>query len=224
VIEVARALALAGSVARLGGPLGEAARAAHRELAQASRSTRASWLADVRAPLPAGLRAVHPSWIEAALAPLPARARDVLAAGPRDSIDVWLARWACAELPPLPALRDDRRPGSLADAIAMARLAEWLTAVGRAQLAYAASLAAPGAPRRDELGAARDVIARCRGTLDLRVIGARAVAPYVRDAGALTARQLAVRLPRELALEAELRGHATGAAPRWDALRTALDG
>jgi len=183
-----------------------------------------SWLAGAHAPLPAGMRAVHPSWIEAALAELPPRARDVLASGPRDDVDVWLARWACAELPPLPPLVDHARPRSLADVVAMTRLAEWLTAVGRMQLAYATSLATPGAPRRDELGPAREVIARCRGTSDLRVIGVRAIAPYVRDAGVLTARQLAVRLPRELGVEAELATHGMAAAPSWVPLRTALDG
>jgi len=181
-------------------------------------------LADARAPVPAGLRAVHPSWIEAALAELPPRARDVLAGGARDEVDVWLARWACAELPPLPPLVDHARPSSLADAIAMTRLPEWLTAIGRGQLQYATSLATPGAPRRDELGPAREVIARCRGTSDLRVIGARALAPLVRDAGPLTARQLAVRLPRELHLENELQAHHAAIAPTWDALRRALDG
>jgi hypothetical protein len=190
-------------------------------LAAASRDDRARGLAELRAPVPASLRAVHPSWIEAGLADLPWRARDVLAGGAHTPAEVWLARWACAELPPLPPLRDLARPESLADAIAMVRLADWLAAIGRAQLAYAASLAVPGAPRKDELGPARAVIARCRGTVDPLVIGARTIAGYT---DVISARQLAVRLPRALALEAELAAHATGAAPTWAALRTALGG
>jgi hypothetical protein len=71
-------------LARLGGPLGTAARAAAAALAGDSRRTRAEWAARARAPVPAGLRGVHPTWIEAALAGLPERARAALAgnAGP----------------------------------------------------------------------------------------------------------------------------------------------
>ncbi|HUJ62763.1 MAG TPA: hypothetical protein VLX92_29880 [Kofleriaceae bacterium] len=146
------------------------------------------------------------------------------AEGRRGSIDTWLARWACAAIPPLPPVRD-RAPRSLDDVVALPgdRLLAWLGAVGRAQRAYAISLAAPGAVRRDELGAARAVIARCRpeGSSDL-AIGARAIAPHV-AASPIAARQLAVRLPRELglAIEAELLAHASDPiehAPRWTAL------
>jgi hypothetical protein len=110
----------AAVLARIGGAVGVAARAAAGELAaldpRAARRRRAEWAAIVRAPVPAGLRAIDPTWIEAALAELPPRARAAVAhaggvatAGPtieagsaaesqRGSIDVWLARTACAEL------------------------------------------------------------------------------------------------------------------------------
>ncbi len=91
-------------LARIGGPLGEAARAALDRLerterteraerpeqakradqanrSSARRALRAEWAAAARAPVPPGLRGVHPSWIEAALAVLPARARADLARG-----------------------------------------------------------------------------------------------------------------------------------------------
>jgi hypothetical protein len=172
-----------------------------------------------RAPVPAGLRAVDPSWIEAALARLPPRARAAVAAGGGDPVDVWLARWACAELPPMPALRDVIAPRSIDDVVAMRRLSTWLEAVGNAQLAYAASLAQAGAARRDELGPARVVIARCRGG-DVLAIAARAIAPYTDP---LSARQLSVRLPRDTgqALERELLVHAAAPrehAPAWQVL------
>jgi hypothetical protein len=218
-VTLARVLALAGGelVARIGGPTGEAARAALRE--SATRHDRALQLAAARAPVPEGVRGVHSTWIEAALAELPDHARAALAAGGEDPSAVWLVRWACAELPPLPALRDVTAPRSIEDVVAMARLAEWLEAIGRAQLAYAASLAQPDAPRRDELGPARAVIARCRGG-EPRAIAARAIAPYT---DAVIARQLAVRLPRPvgLAVEIELLAHARNPvvhAPAWSAL------
>jgi hypothetical protein len=176
-------------------------------------------LAAARNPVPASLEAVHPSWLEAGLAQLPERARAAVAAGGGDAVDVWLARWACAELPPLPVPRDVTAPRGIEDVVAMVRLVEWLDAVGRAQLAYAASLVQRGTPRRDELGPARAVIARCRGG-DLRTIAARAIAPYTDP---LIARQLAVRLPRAagLAFERELLAHAAAPrdhAPAWRAL------
>jgi hypothetical protein len=218
---IARVLALVGGelVERLGGPLGEDSRAAAREGSTAAQ--RASWIAAAQAPIPPGLRGVHPSWIEAALAGLPERARAAFAGGAAGALEVWLVRWACAELPPLPALREIGDPRSIGDVVAMAQLAVWLDAVGRAQLAYAASLAHPGAPRRDELGPARVVIARCRGG-DATTIAARALAPHC---DAIAARQLAVRLPREIgiAIECELLAHArdpVAHAPAWHALRS----
>ena len=202
---IARVLALAGGdlVARLGGPLGDAARAAQ---VPRDREGRAAELAAAAAPVPPGIRGAHPSWLEHALAELPARARDAVAAGGGDPVDVWLARWACAELPPLPPLRDVRQPRSIEDVVAMRELEAWLAGIGSAQLAYAASLAQPGAARCDDFGPARAVIARCRGG-DPLAIGARAIAPYCDP---FTARQLAVRLPRArgLVVLAELHAHA----------------
>jgi hypothetical protein len=250
---IADALALAArgadsqrrSLDRIAGPWGMAARAAARELEQASSGERARRLAAVRAPMPPGLRGVHPSWIEHALADLPARARRALAEGPRDGVDVWLVRWACSELPALPALRahdrlsappfggaaqsgearpcecrEVRRPEDLL-VLAGDALARWLERVGHDQLAYAASLAHAEARRRDELGPARSVIARCRGG-EPAIIAARCLAPHLAGAP-LVARQLAVKLPRErgLAVEHELAAHAADPladAPTWTAL------
>ena len=227
---IADALALAArgadgqrrSLDRIGGPWGIAARAAARELEQASSSERARRLAAVRAPMPPGLRGVHPSWIEHALADLPARARRALAEGPRDGVDVWLVRWACSELPALPIHErcEVHRPEDLL-LLASDALARWLERVGHDQLAYAASLAHAEARRRDELGPARSVIARCRGG-DPAIIAARCLAPHLAGAP-LVARQLAVKLPRErgLAVEHELAAHAADPladAPTWTAL------
>jgi hypothetical protein len=121
-----------GVLARLGGALGEDARAKAAALVGDSRLRRAEWAARARVPVPAGLRGVHATWIEAALAALPARARIVLAGGPGDApdgvktfdssprtapgmppstitdgarirgLDVWLARLATASFVPLP--------------------------------------------------------------------------------------------------------------------------
>jgi hypothetical protein len=176
----------------------------------------------MRAPVAVGLRGVHASWIEHALSELPARARRALAEGPRDAVDVWLVRWACSELPALPAT-SDRAVLRVEDLISVPNdaLAAWLERVGHGQLAYAASLARPGAARRDELGPARGVIARCRGG-DPVAIAARALAPHV-IAHAAAPRQLAVKLPRDrgLLLERELAAHAgepLADVPTWPAL------
>ena len=218
-MTIARALASVGGdlVHRLGGSLGAAARAALAE--PATRQERARWLAEARAPLPAGLRNVDASWIETELDELPPRARRALASGGGSATDVWLVRWACAHIPPLPAVRELHAPRSIEDVVAMARLAEWLEAVGLQQLHYAVSLAVPGAARRPELGPARVVLERCK-LGDARRIAARAIAPY---SDAWTARQTAVRLPRPLGLsiEAELLAHARDPiehAPAWSAL------
>src|SRR5688572_16987179 len=109
---VARALAAAcgdridrAVLDRLGGTLGAAARRAVDELATLQPMVRverrATWAAIARAPVPSGIRGAHPSWIEAALVELPPRARAGLG-GATDPVAVWLARWACAEIPPLP--------------------------------------------------------------------------------------------------------------------------
>lgn len=206
---IAEALALAGGelVALLGGPLGEAARAVRF----ASSRERAELLARLRAPVPEGFRGAHASWIEAALAELPPRARAAVAAGGGAPVDVWLARWACAHIPPLPAVRA-QQVRTLDDVIALPDPGEWLRAVGRVQLDYAMSLARPNAPRRDELGPARAVIARCRGGDEL-AIGARTIAPHT---SALQRMQLAVRLPRATNILRELHATADVAlGPTW---------
>jgi SWI/SNF-related matrix-associated actin-dependent regulator 1 of chromatin subfamily A len=227
-------------LARLGGELGAAALAAHDRLAREARpaarqALRAQWAAAARAPAPPGLRGVHPSWIEAALADLPPRARADLARGgaggsladAADPVAVWLVRWACAGLPPLPAADATGAPSSIEHAARLRGddLAAWLAEVGADQLALALGAAGAAgaeaiaaaarvvgarlvraaariaaAPRSGALGPARAVIARCRIPLDdraLLVIGARAIAPH---AGPLSRRQLAVRLPRPLGL------------------------
>ena len=227
-------------LARLGGPIGEAARDASLELAELppveARAWRVRLIAALRSPIPPGIRGVHASWIEASLAGLPARVRDALAAGAPDRVDVWLVRWACAELPPLkpidPAIQ---LPGKIEHAVKMSgdALTRWLAEVGADQLAYAlrsnpdalqgiASTLANGdrviaasrrigsPPRAGALGGTRDAIARCRCEASpemLMWIGARALAPHTDP---LLRRQLAVRLPRPrgLRLLAELAARA----------------
>jgi hypothetical protein len=222
---VADALALAARgtdlLARLGGPWGEAARAAARELERVDKVERARRLAEVRLPVPPGVRGVHRSWLEHGLAGLPLRARRAVAEGPSDPIDTWLARWACRELPPLlvSAARDVRVPADLA-ALGGEALHAWLAAVGRAHLAAAAAIARRE-QRRDALGPARALIVRCEGG-DVLAIAARALAPHLAH-DPLAGRRLAVRLPRDLgrAIERELAAHAADPladAPAWAAL------
>lgn len=223
-------------LARIGGPIGEEARAAW------AGGTRRS----VRAAIPAGLDGVHASWLEANLGSLPARARTALVTASAP-VDVWLARLATAGLPPLPPVAGARRrPASLDDALALsaAQLREWLVGVGIDQLVYAVG---PGAalddlvrrsaraaasaqriheaPRAGQLGPRRAAIARSTGTLDEALplrIGARAVAPYVARRP-LARAQLRCRLPRAwgVMVDAELRAHAQDpveSAPSWAAL------
>ncbi|CAN5859614.1 hypothetical protein BH11MYX2_BH11MYX2_19550 [soil metagenome] len=168
---------------------------------------RAAWLVAARAPVPTGFRSIHPSWIEAALGELPERARSVLGGGatsapkPLDEqVDVWLARWACATFPAMPAVDDSlvspRVPADVARMSASSVLA-WLTGVGADQLAFAVGDAAAQfgptvieagrriakPPRLNALGPRRDAINRAQVTppvwQHLHVIGARAVAPHV---------------------------------------------
>jgi hypothetical protein len=184
-------------LARIGGPIGEAARAAHDRLErgappEARRRSRAGWAAAARAPVPPGIRGVHPSWIEAALAALPARARADLAGGgvgSHDPIAVWLVRWACAGLPPMPAADAVGPPASIDAAVRLRGedLAAWLAEVGADQLALAVGAAggeAPAAavrvagarlaraaarigtpPRAGALGPVRAAIGRCRAAV-----------------------------------------------------------
>jgi hypothetical protein len=231
-------------LAKLRGPLGDAARA--QGAAWADRATRARWAATARTPVPAGIRGVHPSWIEAGLVGLPERARAAVASGGGDAVDTWLARWATAGIPPMPPITAPRVTSidtvTRVDAII---LAHWLEEVGADQLALALTAAGEPAiaaaaervgarliaaaariavaPRVGALGRVRAAIERCRVVLDGRAlhrIGARAIAPHLH---ALVRRQIMYRLPRALGQivgdELAAARHATlGEAPRWVAL------
>jgi hypothetical protein len=235
-------------LARLGGETGEASRAALDQLArerpEARRALRAQWAAASRAPVPPGLRGVHPSWIEAALAELPPRARADLARGGAgadaaaaswggargvyDPIAVWLVRWACAGLPPLPPADAVGPPSSIEEAVRLRAdaLAAWLAEVGADQLALALGAAGStagaeavaaaarivgerlpraasrvaAAPRAGALGPARAAIARCRVPLDDRALLVIGARAIAPHTGPLSRRQLAARLPRPLGL------------------------
>jgi len=231
-------------LARLGGALGEAVRGAAG--ACADRATRARWAAAARAPVPAGIRGVHPSWIEAALAGMPERSRAAVASGGGDAVDTWLARWATAAIPPMPAIAATRVTSvDSATRVDAGALEDWLADAGADQLALALSVAGDGAvtaaaarvgsrvriaaarialaPRAGALGPARAAIARSRVELDgtaLVRIGARAIAPYI-DVVARV--QIMHRLPRPLGLRVgdELAAAARGTlgdVPRWSAL------
>lgn len=248
VEAVAGALAAACSdpevLARLAGPLGAAVRGA--AALAADRATRIRWAATARSAVPAGLRGAHPSWIEAGLAGLPARARAAVASGGGNEVDVWLARWATAAIPPMPAVTAAQVSSVDAairvDAVTLER---WLADAGADQLALALGAAGAGAvaraavvvgerltaaaarialaPRTGALGPTRAAIERCRVVLDDRAlvrIGARAVAPYVDRLARL---QIMHRLARPLGLIvgdelAASAGAQTADAPRWVAL------
>lgn len=207
---------------RIAGPLGLAARAALP--AASDRGARVRSAAAARTPVPAGLRGVHPSWIEAALAELPERARQAVASGGGDAASVWLARWATASIPPMPAVTA-ARVVSLDTALraSAGTLERWLADTGADQLAFALATAGDAgepavaaaarivgerlvaaaarierAPRAGALGPIRAAIARSRVVLDdvaLVRIGARAVAPYVDPLARLT---IMHRLPRAI--------------------------
>lgn len=231
-------------LAKLGGPVGDAVRTAGA--APADRATRARWAAIVRTPVPAGIRGVHPSWIEAGLAGLPERARVAVASGGGDAVDTWLARWATAGIPPMPAITASRVTSiDSVTRVDAAALAHWLEDVGADQLALALTAAGEPAiaaaaervgdrliaaaariavaPRLGALGPVRAAIERCRVVLDgsaLHRIGARAIAPHL---DALERRQVIHRLPRVLGQivgdELAAARHTTlGDAPRWAAL------
>ncbi len=239
---ISRALAAAAQragveavLARIAGPIGEAARAA-----RGSRLERAEWSASARAPVPPGLRGVHPTWIEHALAELPARAREAVARGGGDPVDVWLARWACAGVIELAPVREVTAVRSIDDVLALdaAALAAWLAAIGMDQLGFVAAAAGTEAqralvarfgeplaralvrvgrpPRAGELGPLRAAVARCAGTSDPVAIGARALAPHALG----HAQALALRLPRPVGVtvRAELLAHAHTEGPSWRAL------
>ncbi len=239
-------------LSQIGGPLGEAARDAADELAAMHATEARAWrvriTAAMRAPIPPGIRGVHPSWIEAGLVGLPARTRTALAAGAPEPADIWLARWACAAIPPLPAIAPElRTPTSIDDALRLSgeALTSWLVEIGADQLAHALAsqpealraiaratsdrvlLAATRTkvpPRAGALGPMRDAITRCRvqasGPEMLIRIGARAIAAHT---DALSRRQLAARLirPLGLALEGEMIAHSgtpLDRTPTWTAL------
>lgn len=237
-------------LARLGGPLGAAARA--QAIARGDRAGPSRRAQAARAAVPAGIRGVHPSWIEAALAGLPVRARAAVAAGGGDPVDVWLARWATATIPPMSAVTAARVTSvETATRVDAATLERWLEEVGADQLALALTAAGAGAvaaaarivgdrltaaagriaapPRAGALGPTRAAIERCRVALDERAplrIGARAIAPHVDRLARL---QIAHRLPRPVGLVvAEALAAAAGApvadAPRWEALAAPVIG
>jgi hypothetical protein len=212
-------------LARIGRSLGEDARRA------LDPSRRAEVIAAARSPVPSGLRGVHESWIEAALEPLPARARVVLAEGPLDEADVWLARRACAHIPPLPAIDPAlARPRTVSDTLAMSPIAlrDWLTEVGRDQLAFAlgdhaavvpeladARVRIMTSPRHGSLGARRDAIDRAKG--EAFVIGVRALAPHL-DRPLVRALVLRFSHPDGRGIGAELTAHHAGRSAAWSAL------
>ena len=187
-----------------------------------------------RAPVPPGLRAVHATWIEHGLAGLPPRAREVLAGKPESPepsggerpVDVWLARSATAELPPmivepaLAAIVGAHAAWKLVDGVPTAPLSAlvaWLEQLGADQLAFATT----GRSLRFTGTSQRAAIARCTGLpkdelLHVR-IAARTLAPRL---SSLAAHQLAVRLPRPVGLVVhdELVAHRTGEVPAWPLL------
>jgi hypothetical protein len=208
-------------LARIGGVLGEQARAAAAAIgkldAGAQKLERARVMATSRVLWPAGLRAIHPTWIEAALADLPPRARTAVANGQGDPVDTWLGRWALADFVAMPVnyLEVVRVPADL-PAHSPEALRAWLERAGADQLARALQLGggtaeAPWftaavariavAPRLGQLGSDRAIVERCSKLHDddvrLAKIGARTVAPHL---DVLVQRQLVQRLPRALGL------------------------
>jgi hypothetical protein len=239
-------------LARLGGPFGDAARVAARELeklddARAKRR-RVEIATEANRSTLAAARGVDPSWIEATLAELPARARTAIAGTTSEPIDIWLARWVLALLPPMPL---DPHAAGKGRAAELARwiarepdaLARWLRSIALDQLAFAMApvprtddvprelrLAAARIekfPRKDALGPKRAALARCRdANLDdfasLVTVAGRALAPHLAE-HALACMQLTRRLPYEdgIVLERALDANADSAldqVPTWDAL------
>jgi len=215
-------------LARLAGSIGDAARASAAELAalEDAKRRRAEITALVRSPSLGSARGVHPTWIEAALAELPERARSALAGQATDATDVWLARWALASLPPMPATEpfDIARLENIAhDQLAFA-LGQAATSVPALTSAVARIAKAP---RAGNLGPHRLALDRCRGaSLDdpsaLLRIAARALAPHLATEP-LRRLQLTRRLPYEQGrlVQSELDAHASvplTSVPTWAAL------
>jgi hypothetical protein len=215
-----------GVLARLAGPLGDETRGAAEHLGD--KASRISAAAAARAPVPPAFRLVHPTWIEAVLEELPPRARQALAGGEADRVDVWLARWATAELPPTIDLpRDD--------------VTAWLLSIGHDQVAFALgitqALAIPvlvnaarritKPPRVGQLGLQRAAILRCTDVdptdeVSIIRIAGRALAPHFAT-DQLARLALTRRLPRPIGLliERELDAHAAtlfDQCPTWEAL------
>ncbi len=234
-------------LARIGGPIGDAARTAQRELAKldesASRAKRAAWLAAARVPIPAGLRGVDASWIAAVIArvahtdgPLGTRVRRVIAEGPTTAGDVWLARWLCAEFPAMPVVDANlARPRSIVDATRMtaAALRAWLEDVGADQIAFAVGKAATAmssrlgaaavriaqAPRAGEMGERRAAIERARIVIDETALLRVGARAIAAYAGPIERRMIAYRLPRDVGVMDELEAFAGSVgAPSWRAL------
>ncbi len=215
-------------LARIGGVLGEAARAGLPHDAK----QRPAVLAAARSPVPPGLRGVDPSWIELGLSGLPARARVALAEGPITAIDVWLVRRACAGLVPLPVIDVTlARPRVPADVLRMSvpALRGWWAEVGRDQLAFALGdhagalgpMLAPAIaritrpPRHGELGPRRSAVERANG--EVMMVGARTVAAHLEP---VLARGLVLRFPHPEGLEigTELTTHRAAQTAGWKAL------
>jgi hypothetical protein len=169
-----------------------------------------------------------------------------VAAGGGDPVETWLARWATASIPPMPAVTAVRVTSvDSVTRVDAPTLERWIEDAGADQLALALSAAGGGAvaaaariagdrlieaaariavaPRAGALGLTRAAIVRCRVALDDRAfarVGARAIAPHLDPLARL---QIVHRLPRPLGLvvrdELEAaRGVAAADAPRWDAL------
>jgi len=212
-----------GVLARIGGDLGDEARAAIAAMAKldarAQQAQRARWMAIARIVVPEGFRMIHPTWIEAALAELPATARAAVANLGTSPRDVWLARSAMAGFVAMPPSRAKANVPSDLPALAPEALQAWLERAGADQLARAAQLAGGELrelaerdpvlqaalarisvpPRLDQLGSDRAVVERCTHvphdeTRYLR-IGARAVAAHLSP---LVQQQVIQRLPRAL--------------------------
>jgi len=228
-------------LSRLGGQLGHEARAAHAGLASSDRTerrqTRAAIKVATRSPVPAVLRTVHSTWIEAVLGELGERARTAVAAPTADAVDVWLARWATAALPP--AMSAALLP-PIAEANDASVVIAWLGRIGADQMAFALGDQAKAVPalapaiarigkppRAGELGPQRAAIARCRDvSLDddfsFVIVACRALAPHL-AANQLARMQLILRLPRPVGLVVarELAAHAATSfdqCPSWSAL------
>jgi hypothetical protein len=147
---------------------------------------------------------VHPTWLDA----LEPRMRQALES-PGTDVDVWLARWALADLPvAAPALL----PLDLA----------WLVRVGSEQVAFAL-----GRSTKQGLGTRRAAIERCKDArlddeLSIVRVACRALAPHL-AANRLALLQLTRAQPRPIGLvmERELLAHSEvplDEVPTWEAL------